>query len=109
MSVIVLLYLWHKGYKNAYEVHCTSRMSQLLHDFVHISQELIFEVSSKDVSKEKLDLSSIQKVFPYPELLSVYRSNLVLWKMFNASPGNGRFCPVEQSLGWEWDLSRAVV
>lgn len=109
MSVIVPLYLWHKGSHCTYQVHCTSRRSQLLRDFVYIPQELMFEVPSRDISKEKLDLNSIQKVFPYPELLSVYKSNLVLWKMFNETPGNGRFCPVEQSLGWEWDLSWAVV
>lgn len=58
VSVIVSLYLWHKGSHSTYQVHCTSRMSQLLCDFVCISQDLIFEVPSRYVSKEKLDLSS---------------------------------------------------
>lgn len=64
-------------------------MSQLLRGLVYISQDLIFEFPSRVVSKEKLDLNCIQKVFPYPELLSAYKSNLVLWKLFNDSPGNG--------------------
>lgn len=60
---------------------------------------LIFEVLSRDVSKEKLDLNSIQKVFSYSELLSAYKSDLLLWNMFILCPGNGVFCAVEQEPG----------
>lgn len=59
---------------------------------------LIFEVLSRDVSKEKLDLNSIQKVFSCSELLSAYKSNLLLWNMFIIHPGNGVFRPVEPGL-----------
>lgn len=58
-AVIVSLYLWHGGFHCTYQVPCTSRMSQLLRGFIYISQNLIFEVPSRDVSKEKLDLNSI--------------------------------------------------
>lgn len=38
VSVIVSLYLWHEGSHCTYQVHCTSRMSQLLCDFcLHFS------------------------------------------------------------------------
>lgn len=94
MFMNVSLYLQHKG------SHCTSLgCLQLLRGFVYISQDLIFEVPSRDVSKEKLDLNSIQKVFTYSELLSAYKSNLLLWNMFNISPGNGVFCRVQRELG----------
>lgn len=88
------IHLQHKG------SHCTYLgCLQLLRGFVYISQDLIFEVPSRDVSKEKLDLNSIQKVFTYSELLSAYKSNLLLWNIFNISPGNGVFCPFQQELG----------
>lgn len=58
MSMNVSLYLQHKG------SHCMPLgCLQLVRGFVYISQDLIFEVPSRDVSKEKLDLNSIQKVF----------------------------------------------
>lgn len=60
---------------------------------------LIFEVLSRDVSKEKLDWNSIQKVFSCSELLSAYKSDLLLWNMFILCPGNGVFCAVEQEPG----------
>jgi len=69
----VSLYLQHKGSHCAY-FGCL----QLSHGFVYISQDLIFVVPSKDASKEKLDLNSIQKVFTYSELLSACKSPLLL-------------------------------
>lgn len=45
-------------------------------------------------------------------ILSAYTSHLLLWSMFNISPGNGVFCPVQQELGlWTGpeQQSRAVV
>lgn len=45
-------------------------------------------------------------------ILSAYTSHLLLWSMFNISPGNGVFCPIQQELGlWTGpeQQSRAVV
>lgn len=80
MAMNVSLCLQHKGSHCAY-FGCL----QLLRGFVYISQDLIFEVPSRDVLEEKLDLNSSQKVFTYSELHSAYKSSSLLWGMVNPS------------------------